>query len=97
MEIDNNERTIGNEVNSQCTTEGSNSQPAAQRPVRHHRRDASNDKYFRIRNILNIIFIIGAIVGMGIFYFHDRTMGTIVILTAMAFKIAECCFRFIRQ
>lgn len=47
--------------------------------------------------MLNIIFIIGAIAGMAIFYFHDRTMGTIVILTAMAFKIAECCFRFIRQ
>lgn len=62
----------------------------------HHRRP-EDDKYFKIRNVLNIIFIIGAIVGMAIFYFHDRTMGTIVILTAMAFKIAECCFRFIRQ
>ena len=67
------------------------------RPPRHHRRDASEDKYFKIRNVLNIIFMVGAIVGMGIFYFHDRTMGTIIILTAMAFKIAECCFRFIRQ
>lgn len=67
------------------------------RPARHHRRGPSEDKYFKIRNFLNIIFIIGAIVGMGVFYFHDRTMGTIIILTAMAFKIAECCFRFIRQ
>ena len=66
-------------------------------PVRHHRRDASNDKYFKIRNVLNIIFMLGAIVGMAIFYFQDRTLGTIIILTAMAFKIAECCFRFIRQ
>ena len=67
------------------------------RPPRLHRRSAADDKYFKIRNVLNIIFMLGAIVGMGIFYFHDRTMGTIVILTAMAFKIAECCFRFIRQ
>ena len=51
----------------------------------------------KIRNVLNIIFMLGAIVGMGVFYFHNRTMGTIIILTAMAFKIAECCFRFIRQ
>lgn len=67
-------------------------------PVRrHHRRGPADDKYFKIRNILNIIFMLGAIVGMGVFYFHDRTLGTIIILTAMAFKIAECCFRFIRQ
>lgn len=65
-------------------------------PMRHHRR-AANDKYFKIRNTLNIIFIIGAIAGMATFYFHDRTIGTLVIITAMAFKIAECCFRFIRQ
>ena len=73
-------------------------QPASDvRPERRHRRRPEDDKYFKIRNILNIIFIIGAIVGMAVFYFHDRTMGTIIILTAMAFKIAECCFRFIRQ
>ncbi len=67
------------------------------RPIRHHRRDASNDKYFKIRNVLNIIFMIGAVVGMAVFYFHNRTMGTIIIITAMVFKMAECCFRFLRQ
>ena len=65
--------------------------------TRHRRPDKSEDKYFKIRNVLNIIFMLGAIAGMAIFYFQDRTIGTIVILTAMAFKIAECCFRFIRQ
>ena len=64
---------------------------------RHRRPHKSEDKYFKIRNVLNIIFMLGAIAGMAIFYFQDRTIGTIVILTAMAFKIAECCFRFIRQ
>ena len=64
---------------------------------RHRRPDKSEDKYFKIRNVLTIIFMLGAIAGMAIFYFQDRTIGTIVILTAMAFKIAECCFRFIRQ
>lgn len=41
--------------------------------------------------------MLGAIVGMSVFYFYDRTPGTIIIITAMAFKMAECCFRFIRQ
>ena len=78
--------------NNTAADNGNGATPGLQRPARRHRRDASNDKYFTIRNPLKIIFMIGAI-----FYFHDRTMGTIVILTAMAFKIAECCFRFIRQ
>lgn len=86
-----------NNTNNATADNGSNTTSGLQRPVQHHRRDASNDKYFKIRNVLNIIFMIGAIVGMVIFYFHDRTMGTIIILTAMAFKIAECSFRFIRQ
>lgn len=86
--MDNNETNINNEVDESTGLE---------RPHRFHRRPASEDKYFKIRNVLNIIFMLGAIVGMGVFYFHNRTMGTIIILTAMAFKIAECCFRFIRQ
>ena len=64
---------------------------------RHRRPDKSEDKYFKIRNVLNIIFIVGAIAGMATFYLHDRTTGTIVIITAMAFKIVECSLRFIRQ
>ena len=86
--MDNNETNINNEVDESTGLD---------RPHRFHRRPASEDKYFKIRNVLNIIFMLGAIVGMGVFYFHNRTMGTIIILTAMAFKIAECCFRFIRQ
>lgn len=86
--MDNNETNINNEVDESTGLE---------RPHRFHRRPASEDKYFKIRNVLNIIFMLGAIVGMDVFYFHSRTMGTIIILTAMAFKIAECCFRFIRQ
>ena len=86
--MDNNETNINNEVDESTGLE---------RPHRFHRRPASEDKYFKIRNVLNIIFMLGAKVGMGVFYFHSRTMGTIIILTAMAFKIAECCFRFIRQ
>ena len=68
----------------------------AQRPVRRHKRLPDDDKYFTLRNILNIIFMLGAIVGV-IFYFtaDDNTVGTIIILAAMTFKIAECCFRFI--
>lgn len=87
-----------NTNNANPVQEYGDSESAARRPERHHRRPApQNDKYFKIRNTLNIIFILGAIVGMAIFYFKNTTMGTIIIITAMAFKLAECCFRFLRQ
>ena len=67
------------------------------RPPRHHRREPQEDKYFKIRNILNIIFMLGAVVGMAVFYFGTRTTGTNIIITAIAFKVIECFFRLIRQ
>ena len=57
--------------------------------------EKSTDKYLRIRNILNIIFMLGAIVGVAIYFFANITVGTIIILAAMVFKIIECCIRFI--
>ena len=65
--------------------------------LRFHRRKPQNDKFFKIRNILNLVFMVGAVAGMLMYYFADRTMAIIVILAAMFFKVAECCFRFIRQ
>lgn len=52
-------------------------------------------KYYVIRNILNTIFVIGAIIGVLIYYLHSNTLGTYVILGSMIFKMAECCFRFL--
>lgn len=61
------------------------------------RRDEESlrKKYYIIRNILNTIFIIGAIVGVLMYYFYSQTIGTYVILGSMIFKMAECCFRFL--
>lgn len=61
------------------------------RETRKHRR--SEDQYFNLRNTLNIIFMLGAIVGVVIYLYAGRTAGTIVILVAMLFKIVECVFR----
>lgn len=61
------------------------------------RRDEESlrKKYYIIRNILNTIFIIGAIVGVLLYYFYSQSIGTYVILGSMIFKMAECCFRFL--
>ncbi len=46
--------------------------------------------------MLNIICMFGGGVGGLVLYFHDESMGTIIILVSMVFKMAECCFRLIR-
>lgn len=65
---------------------------------RHHRDPkASNDHFRSARQWLNIIFMLGAIVGVLLYLFHTpQTPGIIVILVAMVFKIIECALRFIK-
>ena len=65
---------------------------------RHRQRESKQrDRFFKIRNMLNIIFMIGALVGMVFYFWSNRqTIGIIIILAAIVFKIIECCLRFIR-
>lgn len=65
-----------------------------QKSTSHKRPD--NDKWLFLRNILNIIFMIGAVIGVAIYIKGDQNTGTIVVLAAMAFKIVECIFRFMK-
>lgn len=52
---------------------------------------------FIIRQVLNIIFMIGAIVGVALYWFlPEPTYGILVVMTAMFFKMAECVLRFKR-
>lgn len=67
------------------------------RPEHRRLRSSDRDRFFLLRNVLNIIFMIGAVVGVIVYLTaSDTTMGTIIVLAAMMFKIAECCIRFIR-
>ena len=50
----------------------------------------------KIRNVLNIIFMIGAIAGVIYYLEVDKTAGTLIILTAMCFKIAESSMRMMK-
>ena len=50
----------------------------------------------KIRNVLNIIFMIGAVAGVIYYLKVDKTAGTLIILTAMCFKIAESSMRMMK-
>ncbi len=64
---------------------------------RHRRPEEEKDRSYKLRNILNILFKHGAVTGMLVYYFSAQATGTIIILTAILFKVAECCLRFIRK
>ena len=58
--------------------------------------NSNTGRHPKLRNILNIIFMVGAIIGVGFYLLADTTIGTIIILIAMSFKIVECSLRLIR-
>ena len=63
--------------------------------INEENEEKGRSRIFYIRQILNIIFIIGAIAG-AIFYWTqpDETLGILIIMTSMFFKMAECVLRF---
>ena len=63
---------------------------------RHRYEDEPQDKYRMLRQWLNILFIIGAIVGVAVFYKYDSEKGTIVIIAAMVLKFIECALRLMK-
>ncbi|MFQ7112794.1 hypothetical protein [Hallella bergensis] len=57
--------------------------------------EAPRKNFLRLRNWLNLVFMIGAVAGVLLYFFADKTAGTIVILVAMVFKIVETALRFL--
>ena len=56
----------------------------ARRPDHRIHRHEPADRFLHIRQWLNIIFMLGAVVGVAVYFL------------AMVFKIIECLLRFIR-
>lgn len=83
--MDNN--IVNNEINNE-TDNGF--------PTRRHRKAQGRGKFFMVRNILNIIFIIGAVVGMLCYFFKNEEIGIVIVLGAMAFKMCECVIRLVK-
>lgn len=72
-------------------------QETTQYARRPHREKLSDEepRHLKLRNWLNAIFILGAIVGMIVYFYSNTTVGGIIIGIAMVFKVVECCVRFI--
>jgi len=61
-----------------------------------HRRGGPDSRFFKIRNLLNLLFMLLAIVGVAVYALSSHTTGTVIVLVAMVFKFIECCLRIIR-
>lgn len=53
----------------------------------------SDDKYFGIRNLLNTVFMVGAITGMALYFIVSHDVGIYVMLASMVLKMIESCIR----
>ena len=68
-----------------------------QRKSRGDVNPTDNSKLLKLRNLLNIIFMLGAIVGLVIYFLGHQQTGIIVIFFAMVFKMAESTIRFFHK
>ena len=74
-----------------------NQNSTVRRPDHRMHRQERKDRFLYIRQWLNIIFMLGAVIGVIVYFLAAlTTTGTIIILVAMVFKIIECILRFIR-
>lgn len=56
------------------------------------------DRYFKIRNILNILFMLGAVIGFIIWYTsNSKTAGLVILLAAVILKIIEVALRMFHK
>ncbi|MCD7713796.1 MAG: hypothetical protein LUI08_02520 [Prevotella sp.] len=78
-----------------------NEEQTGNRPVRKRRRlermsYAERGRFFRIRNILNLVFIVLAIAGMAVYFYSNRSIGGAMLIVAIVLKLVECVLRIIR-
>ena len=74
-------------------------QEGLSRRPRHHRKEnkPARDNMFALRNTLNIIFMLLAVVGVAVYYFYpDTNTGIYIIFAGMACKLVESCIRMLK-
>jgi len=60
-------------------------------------KDNERDAIFWVRQVLDVIFIIGAIAGVISFVWGDRQTGLYIVMVAMVVKMAESALRIMRH
>lgn len=66
-----------------------------QQTRRRHRKPKERDAMFGLRNTLNIIFMVLAVIGVVVYLCAEGNIGIYIILGAMVIKMVECCLRML--
>lgn len=70
-----------------------NQHAGLEQPLHRRQRPEGDARMLRLRNLLNILFLVTAAVGLYLYLKSDRQTGTLVILGAMVFKMADAAIR----
>lgn len=64
----------------------------------HRRAEEENPRgrFATLRQVLNVIFMVGAVAGVAVYFYCSRSMGTVIILSSMVFKFVECVLRLLK-
>ena len=62
----------------------------------HQKPDGRELRMRQVRNVLNIIFMVVAVVGVGIYLSGNTTTGLYVFIGSMPFKIIELAIRMLK-
>lgn len=99
-----NKENISNNNETKGTTQEVNTAEANSYAVRPHHRQRrlidynGRDKMFKVRNTLNIVFMLLAVIGLILWTQTDYTNVSIVILLiGVALKIVEVCLRLFKK
>ncbi len=57
---------------------------------------AAKGRFFKLRNILNTIFILLAIAGMATYFYADQFTGGAMLIACVFIKLTECVLRIIK-
>lgn len=83
-------------TNAQEPTDSATMQDTQERKSRHTRPQEGRGRYFVVRQILNLLFMVIALVGVGLYLWWNEMSGIIIVIIAMAFKMAECVLRYLK-
>lgn len=68
----------------------------------HHRQKrltfSEHDNLFKVRNYLNIVFMLLAVIGLILYYsMNDHTIAIVILLVGVVLKIVEVCIRLFHR
>ena len=65
-------------------------------PADGDENDNPHGRFATLRQILNVLFMAGAVAGIIVYFNTSHHIGTVIILISMIFKFIECVLRLLK-